>query len=454
MKYFSLLFVFCLVLIAACTAPEKEKAEGNEKIIPYPIHQNKMENGLNVVTVEYPSPGLASFYIVVRAGSREEIEKGKTGFAHFFEHMMFRGTEKYSKEQYQEILKSIGAAANANTWLDRTVYHMTGNANMLEKMFEIEADRFQFLKYSEHDFKTEAGAVKGEYTKSSASPYSQLREATVNAAFDQHTYKHTTIGFWDDVVDMPNQYDYSLEFFQRFYKPEYATILVVGDVSPETVNSLSEKYFGQWERGSYKAEIPSEPEQTETRFAHVQNANFPAYLSLNYKSPAYNDQDKEVAALDIIATLLFSERSDLYKKLVVEEQKLRSLNGGYFFTRDPYLFSASASFVNEEDMQYVKAEIEKALEEVKTNPVDAKLLAETKSRIKYSFAMDMDSPSNIAEALSYAIWVSGDPESFNQLYDTFQSVTAEDIMNTAKKYFVPEKMTVATISSQEKGGLN
>ncbi len=142
----------------------------DNKILPYPIEQTKLENGLNVVSVKFDSPGLAAFYIVERVGSRNEIEKGVTGFAHFFEHMMFRGTDKYPREKYNDILKSTGAGANANTSNDRTIYHMTGNSAMLETMFDIESDRFKNLHYSEHDFKTEAGAVKGEYTKNYASP--------------------------------------------------------------------------------------------------------------------------------------------------------------------------------------------------------------------------------------------------------------------------------------------
>ncbi|MBL0096488.1 MAG: insulinase family protein [Bacteroidetes bacterium] len=130
-------------------------------------------------------------------------------------------------------LKATGDSENANTWLDRTVYHMTGNAAKLEKMFELEADRFMNLKYSVQDFKTEAGAVKGEYTKNSASPFVLLDEKVNDIAFATHTYKHTTMGFFKDIVDMPNQYEYSIEFFKRFYRPEYATILVVGDVTSE-----------------------------------------------------------------------------------------------------------------------------------------------------------------------------------------------------------------------------
>ena len=452
MKY--LLSFSALLLLLSFTSKEEVSGGGASKgIFPYPIHRKTMNNGLNVVTVQYPSPGLAAFYIIVRVGSREEVESGKTGFAHFFEHMMFRGTEKYPREKYNEVLKATGASANANTWLDRTVYHMTGNASMLDKMFEIEADRFMNLKYSTHDFKTEAGAVKGEYTKNVSNPYEQLEEKTASTAFKDHTYKHTTMGFWEDVVDMPNQYDYSLTFFQRFYKPEYCTILVVGDVKPEQVNKLAEQYFGSWKRGNYKPEIPQDPEQKETRYAHIENPNFPPFLQLNYKSPAFNDKTKDNAALDIISKLLFSERSDLYKKLVTDSQKLRSLSGGSFLTRDPYLYSISASLVNHKDMQYVKDEITKALEELKTKPVDKKLLDQTKSGIKYSFLMGLDSPTNIAEELSYYIWVSGDPQSINRMYAMYESITPEDIMAAAKKYFTPDKLTISTISPDKEVNL-
>lgn len=428
-------------------------AQNTGKILPFPVQQKQLSNGLNVVTVPFNSPGLASFFIVVRVGSREEVEAGKTGFAHFFEHMMFRGTDKYSKEAYDLVLKSIGASANANTSLDRTVYHMTGNAAKLEKMFEIEGDRFQNLNYSEHDFKTEAGAVKGEYTKNSASPYQQLYEKTSGVAFTKHTYQHTTMGFFADVVDMPNQYNYSLTFFDRFYRPEYATIVVVGDVKQDEVNRLAEKYFGSWKRGSYSPQISTEPAQTETRYAHISNPSFPPFLDLNYKGPAFSDSSKDLPALDILTTLLFSESSALYQKLVVKEQKARFIGGGPELSRDPNLISMSASLVNAKDMQYVKDEILKAVDESKTKPFTAKELNDTKSAIKYDFAMRLDSPDQIANALARFIWLSGNPESLNNYYALYDKVTAEDIMNAAKKYFSPSALTIATIGPGTEGGV-
>lgn len=442
-----LVAMLLLVMIASCG--DNQQPEEQSGIFPYPIQQTMMENGLNVVTVPYNSPGLASFFIIVRVGSRDEVEQGKTGFAHFFEHMMFRGTEKYSKEQYSEALKAIGASANANTWWDRTLYHMTGNAEMLDKMFELEADRFQNLKYSEEDFKVEAGAVKGEYTKNYSSPYSKLYEKIYGTAFSNHTYGHTTIGYWEDVVDMPNQYEYSLEFFDRYYKPEYCTVLVVGDVTQEKVNALAKQYFGNWKRGTFTQEIPVEPEQTEMRFAHVQEQNFPPVLGLNYKGPAFSVEDKDFAVLDVISGIAFSQKSDIYKKLVVEEQKVRSLDAGALNTVDPGLWSINTVLVNKEDMGYVKAELDKLLEKLKTEPIDAKQLEQTKSHIKYQYAMGLDNPNDIAESLSWYIWLTGKPEDVNKAYRNYDEVTAEDIMRVAQKYFVNNHLTVSTISSDE-----
>ena len=395
--------VFLLIhIVSFCQDPSK-------KIFPFPILQKKMANGLNVVTVPFNSPGIASLYIVIRAGSHEEVEPGKTGFAHFFEHMMFRGTDKYTPDQYNEVLNSLGASANANTSSDRTMYYMTGNAAMLEKMFELEGDRFQHLKYSVHDFKTEAGAVKGEYTKNSASPFSQLQEKIANTAFDKSTYKHTTMGFFKDVVDMPNQYDYSLTFFQRFYRPEYATIIVVGDVKQETVNKYAQQYFGNWKRGNYKPVIEQDPPQSGTRFTHIKLGSFPPYLSMNYKGPAFSSTEKDLPALNLLCSILFGETSQLYQKLVVKERKTRSVFASAGSSRDPGLISIGASVVDAKDMQYVKDEIVKVLDLAKVEAVDAKKLSDTKSNYKYGFAMRLDSPDALAEALGRFTWLTGKP---------------------------------------------
>lgn len=442
-------YILIILCIATLKLQGQEAISDGNNIFKYPIHSEVLSNGLKVVTVPYSSPGIAAFYIVVKVGSRDEIEAGKTGFAHFFEHMMFRGTEKYPNKKYEETLKAVGASANANTSLDRTVYHMTGNAERLETMFDLEADRFRNLKYSVQDFKTEAGAVKGEYTKNFANPITQLNEKLVSTAFTSHTYKHTTMGFFEDIVDMPNQYEYSLEFFNRFYRPEYTTVIVVGDVTHQKVMQLSKKYFGDWEKGDYKSPVPQEPSQNETRFTHVKVADYPPYLRLSYKGPGYDASNIEHAAIDLTLSLLFSEKSELYKKLVMDEQVVRSLRGGYFFTIDPNLISVFASLKKEKDMQYVKDEILSAIEKLKSTPVKKSDLDEAISREKYSFAMRMDSPDQIANTLSYYTWLTGNPEDVNKYYSLYDKITPEDISNAAKKYFTPERLTIGTISASE-----
>ena len=446
-------FSLLLLLGVLTLLTQSINAQGDNKILPYPIHQEKLANGLNVVTVPFDSPGLAALYIVVRVGSRNEVEEGVTGFAHFFEHMMFRGTDKYPREKYNQVLQMTGASANANTSLDRTIYHMTGNADYLEKMFELESDRFMNLHYSEHDFKTEAGAVKGEYTKNYASPYQQLYEELLNTAFERHTYKHTTMGFFKDIVDMPNQYEYSLKFFKRYYRPEYSTIVVVGDVTSEKVNSLAEKYFGEWKRGGYAADVPVEPKQKEEKTVHLKDGSIPPYMSMNYKGPAFSDTTIDMPAIDVLNTILFSRNSDLFTRLVIQEHKLRFLGGGATDSRDPFLITIQASFINKDDFQYVRDEITKAIEEVKKNGVDKKMLDETKSNLKYSFAMGIDNPDAIANSISHYIYLTGDPESLNRLYAMYDKVTVDDVKMAANKYYSNSDLTIATISGDEKGGV-
>ena len=172
---------------------------------------------------------------------------------------------------------------------------------------------------------------------------------------------------------------------------------------------------------------------------------------MHYKGPAYSIENNDLPALNILSQILFSETSDLYQKLVVKEQKVRSIFGGASPSRDPNLITVSASLKNAADLQYVKDEIVNALELSKTTPVDSKKLADTKSRIKYSFAMSMDSPDQIANALSQAIWLSGNAENINTFYALYEKVTAEDIMRVANQYFVPNTLTIATIGPTEQG---
>ena len=199
-----------------------------------------LKNGLRVIVVKTEYPDIVTVQIPVQTGSRNEVEPGKSGFAHFFEHMMFRGTENYPPEVYKDILKNAGADQNAYTSDDLTNYHITATKADLEKILEIEADRFRNLSYTEEQFRTEAQAVKGEYLKNFSNPVRQMLEKMRDAAYTTHTYKHTTMGFFEDIEAMPEQMEYSRLFFSRWYRPEKTAVIVVGDVDPDDTSSWSE----------------------------------------------------------------------------------------------------------------------------------------------------------------------------------------------------------------------
>ena len=235
-------------LLAVTASAQAPGASG--RILPFDATERTLPNGLRVIVVPTGFPNIVSLQIPVQTGSRNEVEPGKSGFAHFFEHMMFRGTKAFPPEAYQAILTKAGARQNAFTTDDFTNYHTTFASEDLETILKIEADRFQNLDYSLEGFKTESRAVLGEYNKNSANPIQKLIEVQRDNAFKVHTYRHTTMGFLKDIEDMPNQFEYSKAFFDRWYRPEYTTVIVAGDVTPDEVLPLVEKYWGSWKAGT------------------------------------------------------------------------------------------------------------------------------------------------------------------------------------------------------------
>src|SRR6478735_1588538 len=294
LRIIPLLLAFSPGLSKAAT-PAKPAAKAD--IMPFSVTEKTLPNGLKVIVVPTGFPNLVSLQIPVQTGSRNEVEEGKTGFAHFFEHMMFRGTKNISPEVYQGYLTTMGARQNAYTSGDYTNYHTTFSKDDLDLMLKIEADRFQNLSYSESAFKTEARAVLGEYNKNSANPMSKLYEVTKDKAFTTHTYKHTTMGFIKDIEDMPNQYQYSKVFFDRWYRPERTTIIIAGDVDPKNAVALVEKYWSGWKRGSYNVAVPAEPAAQGAQYRHVswQSPTLPL-VTVAFRAPAFSDTKKDQAA--------------------------------------------------------------------------------------------------------------------------------------------------------------
>jgi zinc protease len=445
MSRINILLLFLILPFQLLTSGEKMK------IFPFKINKVILENGLTVITIPYDSPGIIAYYTFVKTGSRNEIEPGKSGFAHFFEHVMFRGTERFSTDKYNDIIKSIGADGNAFTSDDYTCYHTVCSNSSLETVMDIESDRFKNLKYDIEGFKTEANTILGEYNKNYSIPANSLEEKLFDLAFTTHTYKHTTMGFLKDIIEMPNQYDYSLTFFDRYYRPENCYLVIVGDFDQQKLIPLAKKYYSDWKTGRYQVSIPKEPEQIEEKTGHIEwkNNTLP-YLMMGYHIPGFNPVEKDIPAMDIISQLLFSQSASLYQRLVIEKQLVENLNGYAINHKDPNLFIISCKIKEESNLNIVREEILAAIEELKKTPIREDRLNEIKSNLKYSFAMNLNTPGNVAESIGFYLQLTDDVESINKLYDTYDQVTSSDIVNIAKKYFIEKNRTVVTLSQEKK----
>jgi zinc protease len=429
-------------------APPQAPAAG--RAFPFPVHEKTLANGLRIYVVGFDSPGLVAYYSVVRTGSRNEVEPGKSGFAHFFEHLMFRGSQNFSTEKYNAIIKEMGADSNAFTSDDLTVYHILAGKDALPKIVEIEADRFQHLQYDDAKFQKEARAVLGEYNKNASNPIEKMVESLYDLAFTTHTYKHTTMGFLKDIENMPKELAYSRQFFDRYYRPENVIILVVGDADPDKVFKLVEDHYGQWQRGGKHPAIPVEPPQKQEKRVALgwKSATLPMLLE-GYHAPGFSTISVDGPTLDVLAELLFSERAPLYKRLVVREQKVESLQGSADPHVDPNLFTVIARIKKPTDLAYVEKAVHDEMGRVAREGVDEKTLAEVQSHVKYAFAGQLSTADKTAYTASSFLALTGDLASIDAYFGLYDKVTSADVKRVAAAVFAPSNRTVVTMKADK-----
>jgi zinc protease len=426
-------------------------AWAKDAFLPFPIEQTVLKNGLTVIVVPIRGNGLVAYRTIMRTGSRDEYEVGRTGFAHFFEHMMFRGTKKYPEEVYRKQMIEMGVDANAYTDNDITVYHLNASSEDLEKVMELESDRFQNLDYPKQGFQTEAGAVYGEYRKSRTNPFFSILEALSKTAFIAHSYGHTPMGYEADIQGMPNLFAYSKQFFKRYYRPENAILLVVGDVDAQNLFALAEKYYGNWRRGYVAPQVKPEPPQTQARRVEVAypGQTLPI-LWVAYKADAFDPANREYAALYVLAELAFGETSDLYQRLVLRDQLVESMQGQAPNARDLDLFSIVCEVKKVDQLPTVEAAILAAIEESRKAPPDRRRVEEVKSHLRYGFLMGLASPEEIGDRIGRLVGVVGGTAQIERFYRTIAEVTPEDVLKAANRYLSAKQRTIATLKGVNK----
>ncbi|MBL8952293.1 MAG: insulinase family protein [Myxococcaceae bacterium] len=421
--------------------------------LPFQTKTTTLKNGLTVVRVPFASPGLLAWYSVVRVGSRNEVEAGHTGFAHFFEHIMFKGTKAYPEGASDAVLGKLGFAGNAYTTDDVTVYHAAGPSSGLEQLIEIEADRFKNLEYGEATFQTEAKAVLGEYNKNAANPLLKIEETMLATAFKSHTYRHTTLGFLDDIKEMPSRYEYSKQFFKRWYTPDNVMIFVVGDFDEKKLMAAIEKHYGSWAGSAATVEIPKEGAQAAARTASLTwgSPTLPRHL-VYWKVPAGTFTGTDTAVQLVVNEYVAGKTSPLYKSLVLEKQLVEAVEPDYGVHRDPYLFGVFTVLKEEGNRAQVDAAVLAAVKELSTGTVDAARLKSIQDHLRYEMIMQLETPDAIANALSRTAGILGSPDALDAIMRKIAAVKPADVQAYARKHLVDENRTTLVFEAPPAGG--
>ena len=420
---------------------------------PYPLQVDRLPNGLTVVRVHYPSPGTVAFESLVRVGSRNEVEAGRTGYAHFFEHMMFRGTKKVSSEARSRFLASVGADDNAFTTDDFTLFYTLLPTTGLDELLSIESDRFEHLAYSEPDFQTEAKAVLGEYHKDAAGPELKVEETLAANAFTVHPYRHTTLGFLRDVENMPKGYAYSQTFFNRWYTPDNVTLFIVGDFDDAKVMAAVKERYGAWQGKAANVRIPAEPRQGGQISVSIPwpSETLPRLINA-WHSPAATLTTDVTAVQEVLAQYIAGPTSPLYKSLVLDKQWATSLDGSADPHRDPYLFIVDATLKDPQNLHSAQEQFNSTIKHMVGKPPDAARVESIKSHLKYTLLMNLNAPNRVATQLAVAAGAFGAPDALPKLYARIGQVKPSELQDLAKHLFLASNRTIVTLHPKSAAG--
>jgi zinc protease len=439
-----------LVLLGAASLAHADAAPSAYK--PVAMTVDKLDNGLQVIVVPMPGVPTVAFYTLVQAGSRDEVEPGRSGYAHLFEHLMFRGTDKIPAPNYEKDMQALGADNNAFTTDDFTLFVPLVPKESLADLAPIEADRFEHLNVAAGPYKDETGAVAGEFNKDFSNPWWAMDEAIREIAFTQHTYGHTVIGYKRDVDAMPQNYAYSKTFFSRFYVPDDIIVFAVGDVDRDKALDLVKKNYGDWKGHRAQPVIRPEPEQTAPRRRDLawKTPTTPRML-VGYKSPSAKDKLADTAALGVLVTLVFGEPSELYQRLVVREQKVIELSADpdEALHKDPGLLRVDAKLKEGTSFDEILTAVQGALDAVASGKVDDKELGDARDHLTSSIVLSMQTPGTVAERLAFLTAATGDVHAFDRYMQAALSVTKEDVVRVAKT-LTPAHRNLVTLTGAHK----
>lgn len=429
---FPVLFFSCFMLISLSDAAVKDQVY--EKVLP---------NGLKVILLENHTAPLVTFQVWYRVGSRNE-EWGKTGLSHMLEHMMFKGTEKIAPEEFSKIIQENGGNSNAFTSNDFTAYFENLSADKVQIGIDLESDRMQNLSLKEKDFLTERMVVMEERRlRTVDNPKSYLMEQMNATAFQTSPYHWPTIGWKEDIERFT--LDNVKAYYQKYYNPANAFLVVVGDFDRDDLLSRIEKAFGPIPGGTapdQKKDIDA-LQNGERRVLVKREAELP-YIVMSYHIPNLKNPDSYV--LEVIAAIFSGGKSSrLYQNLVLVKRLVIEANAdNSLLSHDPDLFSLSAEPLPGKQVDEIENALNHEIERLQKEPVREHEIEKAKNQIEANFVYGQDSRFFQAMLLAQHEIVSS-WRNIDDYLPSIRKVTPEDILRVANTYLIPDNRTVGIL---------
>jgi zinc protease len=427
-----------LAALAAVVAASTLAAQSAPKVT---FTDTKLSNGLRLIVSEDHSAPVFSLAVTYNAGSRDE-RKGRTGFAHLFEHMMFKGSEQVGPGEHFMLIFNNGGNMNGTTNKDRTLYYETLPSNQLDLALFLEADRMWSLEITKENLENQRNAVQEERRLGvDNQPYGKTFELIDELAYENPAYEHSVIGSMADLsaADVADV----AAFFKTYYAPNNAIISVVGDVKTADVVAKAKKYF---ERIPQQPAPPvvdmTEPAQTAERRQTIDDAlaRLPRIDIAWHTPPALTPDDD---ALTVLATVLSSGRSSrFYDNLVRLQQLTGGVGASAASTRGPGLFRVSSTALPGKTIDELEKGIYAEIEKVKAGPIADWEIEKARNNQRRSFVSGLGSSLQRAVLLGHYALVVNNPDLINTYADRMAKVTAADIQRVARQYLTPTNRTV------------
>jgi len=407
------------------------------------VQEHVLDNGLKVLLLEDHKSPAVTFQVWYRVGARNEKD-GKSGLAHFLEHMMFKGTPTTGPEEYSRIIAKNGGRTNAFTSSDVTVYFATMSREKIGIEIELEADRMANALLGDKYFEPEKKVIQEERRmRTDDNPVSALSEATSAVAFTVHPYRRPVVGWMQDILALTRQD--LVDFYKLYYAPNNAYIVMVGDFSSPEMLSKIKAAFGKIPRGPEPPKVNTEEieQRGERRLVLKKEAELPFVLNF-YHAPNLKSADS--FALDLLTVVLAGGKSSrLYHDLVYQKRLVRGVDADYSgISIDPAGLSIYAQLLPGIEPATVEREIERGLEKVKSELITERELQKAKNQVEAAFVFAQDSIFGQAMKIGYYEAVGGWRQMDGYL-DGIRKVTREDIRRVARQYLVPDRRTVGTL---------